>query len=111
MKNTDFDKWDEIINRSVICMDTLSAGFSVRTGSKMLARHRNRENRRLYAGGVVYFCLALAGAFGLSWLISEPFAATLLQTLFTHKAVFIFGMAVFTCGYFFDKDLLSIGLK
>ncbi|WP_316834377.1 hypothetical protein [Pedobacter nutrimenti] len=107
MKNEQFDELDEFIQQSVIHTNPLPAGFAEKVGNQILARHRNKENRWLYAIGLLYFCLALAGVFGLSLLIDERLAFNLLQTLIAYKAVFVFGMTVFVGYHFFDKRLVK----
>ena len=98
MKNADFDEMDNLIREAVVQTPPLPGRFAGRTADKILALHRRRQRRRLFALGFVYFFLALAGVYGLAWVINARMAFSLLDTLIEYKYVIVFGIVVFIVG-------------
>jgi hypothetical protein len=95
MKDFDPDELDNLIRDAVTQTTPLTAGFAQRTADKMLALHHRRQMRRLYAWGIFYFFLALAGTAGLACVINNPMAQSLLSILISYRYVFVLGMIVF----------------
>jgi hypothetical protein len=103
MKDTNPDELDNLIRDAITQTAPLTVGFAGRTADKMLALHHRRQMRRLYAWGLVYFFLALAGTAGLACMINKPMALSLLASLISYRYVLAFGIIVFTMGILFDR--------
>jgi len=107
MKEITDEELDGLIRAAVAETPPLSPVFVRKTAERLLARHGRRQRRRLYARGAACFLLALAGTFGLAWLISAEAARGLLAALMTYRWALLFGMAVLALGMGADGALLT----
>ncbi|WEA00551.1 hypothetical protein [Mucilaginibacter sp. SJ] len=104
MKTTPDDELDRLIRNAINETTSLPLAFAHRTAEHLLARHHKRQLRYLLVRGMVYFLFALAGSFGLAWLINVRMALSLIAELVAYKSVFVFGICTFAAGIMLNKD-------